>query len=168
MWPTTERRYIVARSWTCDPPKHSMTLNSEDRTIDIVDPRQLRRHETTPWGAMSRSCPLVTALLLPHSSSRAIWRHKNGRFHWRSLGAIISGLLIIMIERRHLAVNARRMNFLVAWWLIFGLRGGIIRLQSYVHYAAKPRDRTGILNDHSMEKQLGQALIIKWTSGLGS
>lgn len=48
MWPTTERRYIVARSWTCDPPKHSVTLNSEDRTIGIVDPRQLRRARNHP------------------------------------------------------------------------------------------------------------------------
>jgi len=110
MWPTTERRYIAARSWTCDPPKHPVTLNSEDRTTvwihDNVD-------GTKPPRDSRRSCPLVTAASLPHSTPHATSGLKNDQFHWRSgVGTIISGFLIIMIESRHLrAVNARMYGF---------------------------------------------------------
>jgi len=110
MWPTTERRYIVARSWTCDPPKHPVTLNSEDRTTvwihDNVD-------GTKPPRDSRRSCPLVTAASFPHSTPHATSRRKNDQLHWRSgLGTIISGFLIIMIESRHLrAMNARMYGF---------------------------------------------------------
>lgn len=70
-----------------------------------------------------------------------------------------------MIERRHLAVNARRVDFLRSVVIDPRFKGGIVRS---LRGKSRGMDGTGILNDHSMEKQLGQAFIIKCTFGLGN
>lgn len=108
MWPTTERRYIVARSLDMRPyPERPMALNSEDRTIDIGGSTTTSTARNHPVRRLSvEAVRSSRRLLLPHCSSRAILRgRKNGRVSLkkRGRGAIISGLLIIMIERRHLA-----------------------------------------------------------------